>query len=77
LVLWDKRHAVADHLLRASESMVLNLAEAVRLRSTGKREHVLEYATGSTLECAACLDIGTVKQLVGCEPALREKRALC
>jgi four helix bundle protein len=57
--------------------MVLNLAEAVRLRSTGKREHVLPYAIGSTLECAAGLDIATLKQWVGSELALREKRGLC
>ena len=37
---WDKRHAVSDHLLRASESIVLNLAEAARLRSAAKREHL-------------------------------------
>jgi flagellar capping protein FliD len=30
---WDKRHAVTDQLLRASESFVLNLAEGARLRS--------------------------------------------
>ena len=30
---WDKRHAVTDQLLRASESIVLNLAEGARLRS--------------------------------------------
>jgi hypothetical protein len=31
---WDKRHAVTDQLLRASESFVLNLAEGARLRRT-------------------------------------------
>ena len=61
---WDKRHAVADHLLRASESVVLNLAEGARLRSAGKRQHVLDYAIGSALECAASLDVASLKQLL-------------
>jgi four helix bundle protein len=39
---WDKRHAVTDQLLRASESFVLNLAEGARLRSAGKRQHLLD-----------------------------------
>ena len=51
---WDKRHAVTDQLLRASESVVLNLAEGARLRSSAKRHHLLDYAIGSALECAAC-----------------------
>jgi hypothetical protein len=29
---WAKRHAVVDHLLRASESILLNLVEGARLR---------------------------------------------
>ena len=54
----DKRHAVVDQLMRASESVVLNLAEGVRLRGSPQRQHVLDYSIGSALECAACLDIG-------------------
>jgi four helix bundle protein len=75
--LWDKRHAVSDHLLRASESIVLNLVEAARLRSAAKRQHQLDYAIGSALECAACLDIASLKQLLACESAFREKVSLC
>jgi four helix bundle protein len=61
---WDKRHAVTDQLLRASESFVLNLAEGARLRSAAKRQHVLDYAIGSALECAACLDIAQIKEFL-------------
>jgi hypothetical protein len=43
---WDKRHAVVDQLLRASESVLLNLVEAARLRASGQRQHVLDYAIG-------------------------------
>jgi four helix bundle protein len=74
---WDKRHAVVDQLLRASESMVLNLAEGARLGTTGKRQHQLDYAIGSALECAACLDVATLKQLVCAELAFEEKGLLC
>ena len=54
---WDKRHAVVDPLCRASESIVLNLAEATRLGSPPQKQQLLDYAVGSALECAACLDI--------------------
>jgi len=74
---WDKRHAVTDQLLRASESIVLNLAEGARLRSAAKRQHLVEYAIGSALECAACLDIALIKELLCQEEALQEKRSLC
>jgi four helix bundle protein len=75
--LWDKRHSVSDQLLRASESLVLNLAEAARLRSAAKRQHQLDYAIGSALECAACPDIASLKQLLACDSAFREKVSLC
>ncbi len=32
---WDKRHSVVDQLCRASESVVLNLAEGVRVCKIG------------------------------------------
>jgi four helix bundle protein len=74
---WDKRHAVVDQLLRAAESVVLNIAEGARLRSSPQRQHVLDYAIGSALECAACLDIAHCKQWLLPTEALDEKRALC
>ena len=74
---WDKRHSVVDHLLRASESVVLNIAEAARLRSVAQKQHQMDYAIGSALESAACMDIAVVKQLVGSDTALAEKLLLC
>ena len=76
-VLWDKRHSVVDQLLRASESIVLNIAEGARLRSGGNKQHLLDYAMGSALECAACFDIAVVKQFLLPDLAIGEKRSLC
>ena len=74
---WDKRHSVVDQLGRAAESIVLNLAESARLRTTPAKEATIDYAIGSALECAACLDIGMVKEFL--EPATGrcEKERLC
>jgi four helix bundle protein len=74
---WDKRHALVEQLCRASESIVLNLAEGARLRSPSQKQQVLDYAVGSALECAACLDIAVIKQFLMPELATAEKRSLC
>jgi four helix bundle protein len=74
---WDKRHAVVDHLLRASESIVMNLVEGSRLRGAANRQHFTEYAMGSALECAACLDIAVIKELLVSAAANSEKRLIC
>jgi len=74
---WDKRQAVVDHLSRASESVVLNLAEAARLRSVPAKECTIDYSIGSALECAACLDIAVVKELLGGELGYGQKLRLC
>ncbi|MHC1765413.1 MAG: four helix bundle protein [Verrucomicrobiia bacterium] len=54
---WDKRHAIVDQMGRASESIVLNLAESARVGGLAHKQQALDYAVGSALECAACLDI--------------------
>lgn len=74
---WDKRHSVVDQLERASESVVLNLVEAVRLRSVPAKECTIDYGIGSALECAACLDIAVVKGLLGAVTGWEEKLRLC
>ncbi len=75
--LWYKRHAVVDQLVRASESVVLNLAEGARLWTLGNKQHFLDYSIGSALECAACLDIAVIKQFLTPDLAMEEKRSLC
>jgi four helix bundle protein len=74
---WDKRHAFVDHLLRASESILMNLVEGTRLRGSAQRQHFSEYAMGSALECAACLDIAVVKELLIASAASARKQSLC
>jgi len=60
---WDKRHAVVDQLDRASESLLLNLADGARFVSGARKLRALDYALGSCLECVACLDIARIKSL--------------
>jgi len=74
---WDRKHSFVDHLSRASESVVLNLAEAARIRVEGAKQIQLDYAVGSALECAACLDIALIKELVRPENACWNKRRFC
>lgn len=74
---WDKKHAVGDHFVRASESVVLNLADAARLQLARGRFTIIDYAIGSSLEGAACLDVATIKQLLDKGAANEHKRRLC
>jgi four helix bundle protein len=73
---WSKRHALVDHLSRAAESIVVNLAEAARQRGAPGRLQTLDYALGSTLECAACLDVAQIKDLFAEQQCHHEKRRL-
>jgi hypothetical protein len=38
---------------------------------------VLDYAIGSALECAACLDIAQIKEFLCPDETLQEKSSLC
>ncbi len=49
--------AAKDQLDRASTSVVLNLAEGNGKRSHPDRCRYFDIARGSTVECAACLDV--------------------
>jgi four helix bundle protein len=54
--------AARDQLDRASTSIVLNIAEGNGKRSHPDRCRFLDLARGSTVECAACLDLLVIKQ---------------
>ncbi len=73
---WSKRHAFVDHLMRAAESVLFNLVEGVRLRSAEKKVLSLDYAIGSVLECAACLDIAALKGMLARSASVEKKTAL-
>ena len=55
---------------------MLNIAEGARLTSGPDKARTLDYALGSTLECAACLDIATIKGRLSHERSLTEKTRL-
>src|SRR6059036_3526276 len=74
---WDRKHALVDHLSRATESIALNLAEAARQRGTPARLRIADYAIGSSLECAGCLDVALIKKLLTNEQCHQEKYRLC
>lgn len=54
--------AARDQLDRASTSIVLNLAEGNGKRSHPDRCRYFDIARGSTVECAACLDVLTQRK---------------
>ena len=73
---WGRRHAMVEHYRRASESIVLKIAEGARHLSGADKVRTLDYAVGSTLECAACLDIACIKGRLSQERSLPEKRRI-
>ncbi len=74
---WSPKHALVDQLDRAAQSILLNLAEAARRRGASNRLQILDYASGSTLECAGCLDVARIKALLTDAQCEAEKRRLC
>ena len=56
--------AVKDQLDRASTSIPLNIAEGNGKFAIRDRCRFLDFARGSTLECAACLDVLVAKHLI-------------
>jgi four helix bundle protein len=65
LVEVTAKAAVKDQLDRASTSVALNIAEGNGKFAIRDRCRFLDFARGSALECAACLDVLVAKSLVG------------
>ena len=72
---WDKKHAVCDQLSRAAGSVLENIAMASAAFSAMKTRS-LDYAIGSSLECAACLDLSRIKRLLDADLVYAEKEEL-
>src|SRR3977135_723151 len=63
LVQVNAKAAVRDQLDRASTSVPLNIAEGNGKFASRDRCRYLDFASGSALECAACLDVLVAKRL--------------
>ncbi len=64
LSTWPSSWAVHGQFDRAVESIVTNLVKAARLRATDAGVYSIECSLGSVLECAACLDVASLRYLV-------------
>lgn len=72
---WDRKHAICDQFSRAAESMLENIAMASATFSAMKARSA-DYAIGSSLECAACLDLARIKRLLDVDLVYSEKKEL-
>src|SRR5881275_803097 len=68
--------AAKDQLDRASTSIPLNIAEGNGKFSARDRARFFEMARGSTLECAACLDVLLVRKVTKEEQVILAKERL-
>ncbi|MFO7956497.1 MAG: four helix bundle protein [Candidatus Brocadiia bacterium] len=65
-----------DQLQRAATSIPLNIAEGNGKTSRRDRARFLEIARGSSLECAACLDVLVARELLEARQAEGGKEQL-
>jgi four helix bundle protein len=72
---WDGKHAIREQLSRAAGSILENIAMASAAYSSMKHR-ALDYAIGSSLECAACLDVARIKRLLDADLVYAEKDEL-
>jgi len=74
--MWPPYHSVRDQMDRACESLVVNLVKAAYHQRTSQGIYHLECSVGSVLECAACLDVVSIKGLLDNVERDKTKRAL-
>jgi four helix bundle protein len=72
----DSRAAVKDQLDRASTSVPLNIAEGNGKFAIRDRCRFLNFARGSALECAACLDVLPAKRMTDIAAIISGKEQL-
>lgn len=70
------RNNIIDQFERASDSIVLNIAEGNGKYSGKDRCRYFDIAKGSSLESAACLDIMYTKELISKETLIEGKTQL-
>lgn len=68
--------AVLDHWTRAAESVLENIANGNSRRSRADRNQYFDVAVGSTLECAACLDICFRREMISGDQLVTGKKML-
>jgi four helix bundle protein len=71
-----RKAAAADHLERAAESMLINIAHSGESETAKERMVYLGYANGSALECAACLDSMAAKSMISHQAIQSDKQLL-
>ena len=67
--------ALRDQLMRASSSIVLNIAEGCGRFARPEKAHFYAVARGSAMECAAALDLALGRGLIAA-PAHRHGRGM-
>ena len=72
----ESKAAVKDQLDRASTSVPLNIAEGNGKFAIRDRCRFLDFARGSALECAACLDVLAAKHLADHSAVIPGKQQL-
>ena len=72
----DAKAAVKDQLDRASTSVPLNIAEGNGKFAIRDRCRFLDFARGSALECAACLDVLVAKRFTDVAAVISGKQQL-
>lgn len=70
------KYSVRDQIDRASTSHVLNIAEGNGKFSLRDRRRFFDIALGSGFECAACIDIMVVRNLLEASQAQTGKQKL-
>ena len=72
----SKRKSTRDQLERAGDSIALNIAEGNGKLSQKDRARFFQIAHGSTLECAACLDLLVARRCCAGSAVARGKSIL-